>query len=117
MPHAALWVVQQESSLDLSAQDDRFNAARGFVGGATDKKVEAIRRLKVSMPHAALWVVQQNIPFNGQQNVAVSMPHAALWVMQQHNYSRAHPHLSVSMPHAALWVVQHGKTDALKKGT
>ena len=36
-----------------------FNAARGFVGGATSELVEdSPDWRKVSMPHAALWVVQ-----------------------------------------------------------
>ena len=37
----------------------RFNAARGFVGGATRKTMKKIYVIEVSMPHAALWVVQQ----------------------------------------------------------
>ena len=35
MPHAALWVVQHDRGLRFSVSDSRFNAARGFVGGAT----------------------------------------------------------------------------------
>ena len=35
MPHAALWVVQPIGSWSLAAKRARFNAARGFVGGAT----------------------------------------------------------------------------------
>ena len=35
MPHAALWVVQQHSGKDIHESDSGFNAARGFVGGAT----------------------------------------------------------------------------------
>ena len=34
MPHAALWVVQRKMSLLLSPRLSCFNAARGFVGGA-----------------------------------------------------------------------------------
>ena len=34
MPHAALWVVQQEFSSFVSEIHMSFNAARGFVGGA-----------------------------------------------------------------------------------
>ena len=34
MPHAALWVVQRRSSSPPRSQVQRFNAARGFVGGA-----------------------------------------------------------------------------------
>ena len=34
MPHAALWVVQLIPPLAIPAVVRRFNAARGFVGGA-----------------------------------------------------------------------------------
>ena len=37
MPHAALWVVQPGSSVLDSLIMSRFNAARGFVGGAARK--------------------------------------------------------------------------------
>ena len=82
MPHAALWVVQHRSQLEWvlgscfnaargfvggatpSGQGSAglcscFNAARGFVGGAT--KSDSFKHVLdhfVSMPHAALWVVQ-----------------------------------------------------------
>ena len=35
MPHAALWVVQRGSGSTTSSLRASFNAARGFVGGAT----------------------------------------------------------------------------------
>mgnify|MGYP000969494095 CR=1 FL=1 len=35
MPHAALWVVQQVDRVEVDIANARFNAARGFVGGAT----------------------------------------------------------------------------------
>ena len=35
MPHAALWVVQRYRARLGSEEVPRFNAARGFVGGAT----------------------------------------------------------------------------------
>ena len=35
MPHAALWVVQQGIVMRMRKILIRFNAARGFVGGAT----------------------------------------------------------------------------------
>ena len=35
MPHAALWVVQQMRIYDEVIAQFGFNAARGFVGGAT----------------------------------------------------------------------------------
>ena len=34
MPHAALWVVQPENVMLNDMKERRFNAARGFVGGA-----------------------------------------------------------------------------------
>ena len=34
MPHAALWVVQRRSAIRSGLFLRRFNAARGFVGGA-----------------------------------------------------------------------------------
>ena len=34
MPHAALWVVQPRNSMESFTSFQRFNAARGFVGGA-----------------------------------------------------------------------------------
>ena len=36
MPHAALWVVQLGSVAFLFQRVQRFNAARGFVGGAAE---------------------------------------------------------------------------------
>ena len=37
MPHAALWVVQHFSQSNSKERHGCFNAARGFVGGATRK--------------------------------------------------------------------------------
>ena len=37
MPHAALWVVQLYRKLTTIFDSVRFNAARGFVGGAAKK--------------------------------------------------------------------------------
>ena len=46
--------------LFLKGSDQSFNAARGFVGGATmSDDAFAGNTSGVSMPHAALWVVQQ----------------------------------------------------------
>ena len=60
-----------------------FNAARGFVGGATGRGLQGTRRSGiVSMPHAALWVVQQVAELQADVHMIVSMPHAALWVVQ-----------------------------------
>ena len=64
MPHAALWVVQLD--VDAERRNDLrcFNAARGFVGGATASDPMRIQPSVVSMPHAALWVVQHVATFS-----------------------------------------------------
>ena len=59
-----------------------FNAARDFVGGTTKRYLNLDSLLRVSMPHAALWVVQLFISNATVVSVEVSMPHAALWVVQ-----------------------------------
>ena len=59
MPHAAFWVVQRCFLPNWLFPFQRFNAARGFVGGATRAGFWNGVRPSVSMPHAALWVVQQ----------------------------------------------------------
>ena len=41
MPHAALWVVQPVAEAFLIAAENCFNAARGFVGGATVSRLVA----------------------------------------------------------------------------
>ena len=43
---------------NLVSFSGRFNAARGFVGGAADDESIINDTIDVSMPHAALWVVQ-----------------------------------------------------------
>ena len=48
----------QRLTLSLKSFLVRFNAARGFVGGAACSAIEYYCRRSVSMPHAALWVVQ-----------------------------------------------------------
>ena len=58
MPHAALWVVQRLTPSGWMMRSSRFNAARGFVGGAAGLMAKYTSRVMVSMPHAALWVVQ-----------------------------------------------------------
>ena len=93
MPHAALWVVQlwcesietqgflgfqcrtrlcgwcsRRCSRSIMGMTVRFNAARGFVGGATEGPHLLPARHCVSMPHAALWVVQ---PYRLKKFVAV----------------------------------------------
>ena len=60
----------------------RFNAARGFVGGAAKIRLLMLEGFFVSMPHAALWVVQRNYMYIVIRIRTVSMPHAALWVVQ-----------------------------------
>ena len=58
MPHAALWVVQPKGRSAEDEDDQCFNAARGFVGGAAKGAISCLIVFSVSMPHAALWVVQ-----------------------------------------------------------
>ena len=41
MPHAALWVVQQTDKEMKERKPNCFNAARGFVGGATSVQIIA----------------------------------------------------------------------------
>ena len=61
MPHAALLVVQVLSLNSTILGNICFNAARGFVCGAS-YKLEVCNSLeRVSMPHAALFVVQAYI--------------------------------------------------------
>ena len=60
MPHAALWVVQRDYIPNSTFLLPCFNAARGFVGGATISAMAKADDRYVSMPHAALWVVQRN---------------------------------------------------------
>ena len=43
MPHAALWVVQRPTGLTESSSLSSFNAARGFVGGAAPMPNEPVR--------------------------------------------------------------------------
>ena len=81
----------------------RFNAARGFVGGAASTmKNVMIKHLGVSMPHAALWVVQPLSPHCCRLRSSVSMPHAALCVVQHPEYCYLKWDEHVSMPHAAI---------------
>ena len=83
MPHAALWVVQRTTRNGYQGCHFRFNAARGFVGGATKHIVKRDGTYQeVSMPHAALWVVKQGRKID-PTFYPVSMPHAALLVVQQ----------------------------------
>ena len=117
MPHAALWVVQPAQSKYVVWENQRFNAARGFVGGAapiegatadSQNRFNAARGFVggAALYHESYKSFRQS--FNAARGfvggAASSSPKRILrgWV---------------SMPHAALWVVQHGKTDALKKGT
>ena len=65
MPHAALWVVQRCSRMSLRKFRTSFNAARGFVGGATFLYSIHFSFFGVSMPHAALWVVQPRMEREG----------------------------------------------------
>ena len=63
MPHAALFVVQGCLISGKQGAICSFNAARGFVCGASPKAYPNTNGLPVSMPHAALFVVQEEILF------------------------------------------------------
>ena len=45
MPHAALWVVQRSNVAEMLSLWESFNAARGFVGGATANMSEMHMKL------------------------------------------------------------------------
>ena len=130
MPHAALWVVQQEVFLMGAALEFCFNAARGFVGGAASMfcvflvflvGFNAARGFVGGAAEKNLLHKMEDFCFNaargfvgGAANIQpqeigwslVSMPHAALWVVQQERSLIMMIKHVVSMPHAALWVVQ-----------
>ena len=84
IPHAALWVVQLERTAEISNRLRRFNAARGFVGGAaldnigldTDSMVFQCRTRLCGWCNTSRKATQESV-------MVVSMPHAALWVVQR----------------------------------
>ena len=85
----------------------RFNAARGFVGGAAfAMPVEIFRRLLFQCRTRLCWWCSLYVAYDMDLPEQVSMPHAALLVVQ-HAMCVALLQLGyVSMPHAALLVVQ-----------
>ena len=86
----------------------RFNAARGFVGGATFNERQTIHCRKVSMPHAALWVVQPHgLGALAQENARFQCRTRLCGWCNTPMYRALDRYMEVSMPHAALWVVQH----------
>ena len=106
MPHAALWVVQQSVLSLCRERRCRFNAARGFVGGAAPFRICSSFRDCVSMPHAALWVVQLYMLF-ALSDLMIGFNAARGFVGGAASASMIfHAKIRVSMPHAALWVVQ-----------
>ena len=82
MPHAALLVVQGQMLVSRLKKHGSFNAARGFVGGASCVLNKFNYLTTVSMPHAALLVVQVRSSYFIIGLCLVSMPHAALLVVQ-----------------------------------
>ena len=84
MPHAALWVVQRKSQTHTRCSVLCFNAARGFVGGAA-KLPDLITVFLQSFNAARGFVggAAARWALGVRTSVAVSMPHAALWVVQQ----------------------------------
>ena len=131
MPHAALWVVQLDGQWSDLYCARRFNAARGFVGGAADlgrvasdfkisfqcrtrlcgwcspksrkKSTDSLKCFNAARGFVGGAAAELRLDQGAQD---VSMPHAALWVVQQTGIGLAQPPTCVSMPHAALWVVQ-----------
>ena len=82
MPHAALFVVQGEAYLRITTAMVRFNAARGFVGGARD--LRGILRAQRKSFNAARGFVggARLLASRKLKSLVVSMPHAALFVVQ-----------------------------------
>ena len=138
MPHAALWVVQRSKKEKSLWRIISFNAARGFVGGATGIAYMLFALSNVSMPHAALWVVQlawQDSVFLFQRSFnaargfvgGATSEQVAEWRSSSmfqcrtrlcgwcnRRFANLWRHNSaVSMPHAALWVVQPHRSQPL----
>ena len=61
MPHAAFYVVQLRVGVRVMGTYASFNAARGFLCGATFAPKSQAPHRWVSMPHAAFYVVQLTI--------------------------------------------------------
>ena len=108
MPHAALWVVQLRKGEILVADYASFNAARGFVGGATFIMKNVM--IKVLGFNAARGFV------GGAASVGLmSRPRRSLFQCRTRLCGwcsvslmiKIRELVEVSMPHAALWVVQH----------
>ena len=114
MPHAALWVVQQRMCFHGKNRSQCFNAARGFVGGATVQvsKIELYATKFQCRTRLCGWCNHYGIGSTVEVAV-VSMPHAALWVVQHPKIKHILNFLPVSMPHAALWVVQLRRSQPL----
>ena len=106
MPHAALWVVQLRKGEILVADYASFNAARGFVGGATFIMKNVM--IKVLGFNAARGFV------GGATKWETSCPHLAHCFNAARGFvggatgyiEMVEDYIAVSMPHAALWVVQ-----------
>ena len=131
MPHAALWVVQRSMLRFLKTPFLRFNAARGFVGGAAHRVsslVRARKRFNAARGFvggaANLGVEQRLSPMKFQCRTrlcgwcSTRMDSSTImWTMFQCRtrlcgwcslkaLDENTLVSSVSMPHAALWVVQ-----------
>ena len=111
MPHAALWVVQRYFSLITRRRLDGFNAARGFVGGATTNSIA--KRHPYGCFNAARGFV-------GGATVHREVPLPPSYRFQcrtrlcgwcnYHSEKWYRSSRKVSMPHAALWVVQRTRS-------
>ena len=161
MPHAALWVVQREGWTDTlqhamfqcrtrlcgwcnSARGSQeggtqcFNAARGFVGGATSRMMRsgcnqssfnAARGFVGGATHELLLIMLQNNCFNAARGfVGGATKTRLLRALRSSCFNAARgcvggaapdspssqEILVVSMPHAALWVVQPKSSSSLR---
>ena len=83
MPHAALWVVQRCRRFLPEVVGRCFNAARGFVGGAAQRRILSWNSLLMFQCRTRLcgWCSRIDIAADRAAR-DVSMPHAALWVVQ-----------------------------------
>ena len=106
MPHAALWVVQRSWERSRLVAQSGFNAARGFVGGAT-VPICAFGLARCSF-NAARGFVGGATPILMAQMKALTCFNAARGFVGGATARRrkSEPVIQVSMPHAALWVVQ-----------
>ena len=138
MPHAALWVVQHQSRHIHGRRPRRFNAARGFVGGAATMLLKTVFMLSMFQCRTRLcgWcsiagfvVVATACCFNAARGFVGGAALIALYDRwdDYRGFNAARGFVGgaaagsaaarfsriVSMPHAALWVVQLRRSQPL----